>query len=116
MAPSLPAPNTVRIATDVAQRGRAETVRRRMTLAPVNVTISAATARSAQLAVGDWYLIASNDCNVRQGGAAIEAAATDHFVPYGVEFLIRVTTADSDDRVAVIGTSGTLQLRRAEAI
>ena len=68
------------------------------------ISSSGTTARNgAALASGLYLLCASAACHYRQGSSAVEAAATDYYLPAGADRLLSVDDA-SDSYVAVIGT------------
>ena len=70
--------------------------------APTNVTVAGTTDSLGPLDPGIYHLISTTACYIRQGVAAVEAAATDHYLPAGQERIFRVTAAAVDGYVAAL--------------
>lgn len=78
-----------------------------ITLAPVRVSLSGASARSTALTEGrEHRVIADGACYLRQGGSSVSAATTDTYLPANTAMVIRVT-AGGNAYVAGITSGGT---------
>lgn len=100
----------VSVATDDVLRTRPKLVID-WTEAPEQVSVSDVSATSSQLSSG-WYAMSCTcDVHVKQGGAAVTAAATDREIYGGITYLLHIT-GSSDDYVAGFtdGANGTLEL------
>jgi hypothetical protein len=86
---------------------------RTFTGTPVLVNLSGTTARSAQLAVGLYFVRALTACYVLQGAVTVDATTAKHVVGSGEVWLMAVTDATANGYLAGItdGASVTGGLR-----
>lgn len=75
--------------------------------APVIVSISGTTAKSAQLAEGTYYAISDTACFFKQGSTAITAATTDNYMPANLPFVVKVRDTTAMGFIAAITSSAT---------
>jgi hypothetical protein len=105
------------MATKSIVRGGYETFRRQLVNNPTKVTIGGASAASAALSPGDYFVKSDVDCYVKQGAAPVATTSTD-FLRADYEIVVTVKTTGVDDKIAVIQSSsgGTLWIKDCEAV
>jgi len=91
--------------------GQDELNRGVFTSAPVIVTLSVATARSTQLALGVYTMISDVTCWFLAGTVAVNATTASNYLPAGCPVLVNVTDATANGYIAAIaGGAGNLYI------